>query len=86
MPQNRFGLPKADYFTENGNRYTGSLSGFQYCLDASGDTIRTVTWPGPNCLSKSSPSAEGEFSKDAGGFQRALDWLDQAEQAYRAAH
>ena len=79
MEKNQFGIPKADYFTENSNRYTGSLRGFHYCIDASGDTIRTVTWPGPQCLAKSTPTAEGEFSKDADGFNRAIAWL--AEQA-----
>ncbi len=81
MESNRFGIPKADYFTENNNRYTGSCGSFRFCLDAGGDTLRASVWHGEKCLEKSEVEAEKEFSKDAEGFLAALQWLESQDAA-----
>jgi len=78
--ENRFGIPKADYFTENSNFYTGSLLPFNYRIDAGGDTIQVIVWYGKMCLAKSKPSAQREFSKDTEGCGRALAWLEEQYQ------
>lgn len=78
--ENRFGIPKADYFTENSNFYTGSLLPFNYRIDAGGDTIQVIVWYGKMCLAKSKPAAQREFSKDTEGCGRALAWLEEQYQ------
>lgn len=78
--ENRFGIPKADYFTENSNLYTGSLLPLNYRMDAGGETIQMTVWYGNMCLAKSDPVVQQEFLKDSDGYDRALAWLEQQYQ------
>ena len=78
--ENRFGIPKADYFTENSNVYTGSLLPFNYRMDARKETLQLTAWYGSLCLAKSEPVAQREFAKDADGCTAALQWLEEQYQ------
>jgi hypothetical protein len=80
--ENRFCIPKFDYFTENNNFYTGSLSLLNYRMDAGGDMIHMTVWYGKMCLAKSKPVAEKEFTKDREGCGQALNWLEEQYQIY----
>lgn len=80
--ENRFGIPKSDYFTENNNFYTGSLFLFNYRIDAGGDMIHVTVWYGKMCLVKSKPVAEKDFSKDSDGCDKALNWLEEQYQEH----
>ncbi|ARP49575.1 hypothetical protein B6259_00880 [Ruminococcaceae bacterium CPB6] len=77
---NRFGIPKADYFTENNNFYTGSLMPLNYRVDAAGDMIQMSVWYGKMCMARSKLEAQKEFSKDAAGYDAAMDWLEEQYQ------
>lgn len=61
--ENRFDIPKFDYFTENNNFYTGSLSLLNYRMDAGGDMIHMTVWYGKMCLAKVSQWLKRSFQK-----------------------
>lgn len=62
MEENRFEIPKADYFTLNYNIYCGSMDGFNYRLNAkSKETLTVSVWLGRLCLEKSELAAEESF-------------------------
>ncbi len=78
MEENRFEIPKADYFTLNYNIYCGSLDGFNYKLNAKDKEHLTVSvWMGPLCMDKSELAANETFPLNEDGFHRALGWLEE---------
>ncbi|HIS78942.1 hypothetical protein [Anaeromassilibacillus sp. An200] len=82
MEENRFEIPKADYFTLNYNIYCGSMDGFNYRLNAKNkETITVSVWMGRLCLEKSELAAEESFPLDEEGYQKALSWLETQFQA-----
>lgn len=84
MEENRFEIPKADYFTLNYNVYCGSLDGFNYKLNAgSKEKIEASVWLGALCMDKSEVAASESFPLDEEGFSGALAWL---EAQYQALH
>lgn len=78
--ENRFGLPKTDYFTVNSNYYTGSLLPFNYRFDATGEEIVVTVWYGLLCMARSTPVDQKEFAKDAAGYDAAVAWLEEQYQ------
>lgn len=77
MEENRFEIPKSDYFTLNYNSYCGSMDSFNYKLNAKSKEALTVSvWLGPLCLEKSELAAEDSFPLDEEGYQKALSWLE----------
>ena len=77
MEENRFEIPKADYFTLNYNIYCGSMDGFNYRLNAkSKETLTVSVWLGRLCLEKSELASEESFPLDEEGYQKALSWLE----------
>lgn len=82
MEENRFEIPKADYFTLNYNIYCGSLNGFNYKLSAKDKEKLTVSvWMGPLCMEKSEITASESFALDEEGSHAALGWLEGQFQA-----
>ena len=83
MEENRFEIPKSDYFTLNHNIYCGSWKGFNYKIDARGDQFLLSVWLGMLNLENSQVTSRGEFPLDDAGYDAALAWLEEQYQSLK---
>lgn len=64
------------YFYSCGNKFSGSLNGFNYRIDPADNALKVITWHGMLCSRKAEIESRSEFPLTEEGFEQMVQWLE----------